>query len=219
MSPLFFNNNALSRNFSETHFFEENIFGTRKMVLIVSFCSVSIFFLLFIFLVYRVSLAGPRDGIYIEHFYKYISRRYDIQSYSRRKQMFRWDENEKRKKKKKNEWILSALNLTHYFILTCCEIKCWKDLMAINFFLQVHARILPEHILFHLHLRASGKYPMLVDKTKALRLSFVVFLLVVSFLKKEKKKRNIISLKYSVTFHGRFYEHVVVFANILTPAC
>lgn len=101
MSPLFFNNNALSRNFSETHFFEENIFGTRKMVLIVSFCSVSIFFLLFIFLVYRVSLAGPRDGIYIEHFYKYISRRYDIQSYSRRKQMFRRDENEKRKKKKK----------------------------------------------------------------------------------------------------------------------
>lgn len=62
--------------------------------------------------------------------------------------------------------------------------------MAINFFLQVHARILPEHILFHLHLRASGKYPMLVDKTKALRLSFVVFLLVVSFLKKEKKKKK-----------------------------
>ena len=66
------------------------------MVLLVSFSSVSIFFSLFIFLVYRVSRADPRDG-YMEHvhIYIYLPRRYDIHSYSEEK-CFQRDEKGKK---------------------------------------------------------------------------------------------------------------------------
>lgn len=64
-----------------------------------------LFLIIYIPCISSFTHGSKRWNIRSNIFTNIISRRYDIQSYSRRKQMFRRDENEKRKKKKKKERV------------------------------------------------------------------------------------------------------------------